>query len=215
MYTYEHMILNLACPVTWFERLHCPVLVSGQALQSHCSWLQIVTGAQSAEATDSVPGIGSNEVDTAASSAFQFLSHALQVEAAKTGALHLLFPVPKRSFPVASIPNGPSLDDTVQIGAVQQSVQGAAAEAVNAAGVALRSAQEVEQSFESMLSGTTSRVPTYTDVQYALGDALRAELGPDATNVFLGLGGAIILLLGVVAFQIAQRRKSETVGSHV
>lgn len=101
-------------------------------------------------------------------------------------------------------------EDVVQIAGVPQSMQGAAAEVASAAGVALRNAQEVEQSFEAMLSDT-SVVPSYGDVQQALGDALHSELGPGATNAVLGLGSGILALLGVVAVQVQQRQKSENV----
>lgn len=105
----------------------------------------------------------------------------------------------------------PSEDSLLSIPAVQQSVQGAAAEAANAAGAALRSAAEVEQSFETMLTDTKDMVPSYDDVQQALGSALHAELGIDATNAFLGLGGVILALLGALSLQIQQRQESEAV----
>lgn len=111
--------------------------------------------------------------------------------------------------------NGMPEDSAAQLAAVQQSMQGAASETANAAGVALRNVQEVEHSFETMLADSTLRVPSYVDVQNAIGAAIHADLGTDATNAFLGLAGFILALVGTMAFLIQQRQKMETVCCHL
>lgn len=116
---------------------------------------------------------------------------------------------------LGSAPNGLPEDSTAQVAAVQQSMQGAASGAADAAGVALRNAQEVEQSFETMLADSTIRLPSYVDVQNALGGVIHADLGTDATNAFLGLVGSILALVVLMALQIQQRQKSETVCCHL
>ena len=185
----------------------------------HGRRLQIVTSSPVAGAVEMGSAAFSPGAKMAVSSAMQLIASSFQTGTSGLHPSQPIFSLPGRSLPVGVVPSSLNADvtqdGTAQMGAVQQSMQDAVAEAASVASVALRSAQEAEQSLESMLSDTTSRVPGYADVQKALESALNAELGPGATNVFLGLGGAVLTLMALVAFQIIQRQKSETVCSLV